>query len=277
VHYCTATNTWTAQGGANGESAQPAWADDDSGTGCTLASPGGKTHVAFLITNTPRGALTCADYSGETWTQFKGEAGASGTSATIADPVVITGDPGSPAVVEDLDPDPSIFEPKFTIPTGAAGSEGPAGPSGPPGTEYSNTFTGTSASVTAATHGCGANPKVIIRSSGGADITDNVCSYEVDGSGNVSITCGASVTSAKYVITGGSPATGNTAATAGFLLFELGANGSDYAGVYARDSITSSWCISLPLVAPTTGQVLTATGSTASTTDGKTCVVMEWQ
>jgi hypothetical protein len=220
--------------GPVGSSSQPAWADAADGTGCTLTSPTGKTYIAFLVTATDRGSLTCSDYDEATWTQFKGDSGPEGDPGTSGNP-------------------------------------------GPPGCEYSNTFTGTSSTVNASTHGCGTNPKIEIRASGGSDISRRICSWSVDGSGNVTISCAPSVTNARYIITGGTPATGNTAATAGFLLYELGANGSDYSGIYARDSITSSWCISLPLVAPTTGQVLTATGSTVATTDGKTCVVMEWQ
>jgi hypothetical protein len=61
------------------------------------------------------------------------------------------------------------------------------------------------------------------------------------------------------------------------LLKELGANGSNFFAIYGADNRTADACIVMPAGAgPTNGQVLSATASTATMTDGNVCVVMAW-
>jgi hypothetical protein len=61
------------------------------------------------------------------------------------------------------------------------------------------------------------------------------------------------------------------------LLKELGANGSNFFALYGGDNRTADACIVMPAGAgPTNGQVLSATASTATMTDGNVCVVMAW-
>lgn len=76
----------------------------------------------------------------------------------------------------------------------------------------------------------------------------------------------------------GTVTSGDGTKTNGIVLFELSANGGNYVGFYARDSISANTCYFYPLVNGTSGQVLSLTGTTATTTEAvpKTCEILQW-
>lgn len=58
---------------------------------------------------------------------------------------------------------------------------------------------------------------------------------------------------------------------------EKSSNGTDSFTIYGKDSQAASVCIIMPDAAPTSGQRLSASASTAVTSDGNTCRIMEWK
>lgn len=125
--------------------------------------------------------------------------------------------------------------------------------------------------------------------SGGADVVTPAAIGAEPVDANIARKAGASTTNAitvydangKLISSGCSIASGvlscNTGtASSGITLPELTANGTDSFGIYGKNSQAASVCIIMPDAAPAGGQVLSASSTTANTTDGRTCTVMQW-
>lgn len=69
---------------------------------------------------------------------------------------------------------------------------------------------------------------------------------------------------------------GTGATSSGIELPELASNGTNSFSIYGKDNQAASACIILPDSNPAAGETLKSSGTTATTTDAKTCVVMEW-
>jgi hypothetical protein len=65
--------------------------------------------------------------------------------------------------------------------------------------------------------------------------------------------------------------------SSGISLYELSANGKNAFSIYGKDQQAADVCIVMPDFMPQAGQVLAASGTLTTTTDGRTCALMTWK
>lgn len=145
--------------------------------------------------------------------------------------------------------------------------------------EVAELFFLTSAAAGSNLYACpSTNSWVVESGSGGVAGIDGACQFNDNGALGGDSGCTYNKTTQVLTATGGVHA-GSGTRSSGLVLPELSVNGSNYFAIYGADEQMVDACIILNGAPTANGDVLTYTGTSASTTETlpKMCALMEWR